>query len=241
MEHEIVQDLLPLYHDGVCSEASRAAVEEHLRTCEFCRKALEDMDTPLPRAEKSAADDAAAVRRISQEWRKGWWKAWIKGAVIAVLLCAVLLSGWYLLTGVYFIPVELDQIEITELSRMRDGRVVFHMRIKDDKDLQRVAYEYDDDAGELHIVPLRSIWTGGQKTDAGLWDDDYCTELSEHNMWVKKYGEGRETTKIYLGRGEEAILLWEEGMDLPTASAVQEAKWGHEPGSAEYWARRENR
>ena len=24
MEHEIVMDLLPLYHDGVCSEASRA-------------------------------------------------------------------------------------------------------------------------------------------------------------------------------------------------------------------------
>ena len=33
MEHEIVWDLLPLYHDGVCSEKSRAAVEEHLTAC----------------------------------------------------------------------------------------------------------------------------------------------------------------------------------------------------------------
>ena len=36
----IIQDLLPLYHDGVCSDKSRAAVEEHLQTCEACRAAL---------------------------------------------------------------------------------------------------------------------------------------------------------------------------------------------------------
>ena len=30
LDHDIVQDLLPLYHDGVCSDKSRAAVEEHL-------------------------------------------------------------------------------------------------------------------------------------------------------------------------------------------------------------------
>ncbi|MFR6042399.1 MAG: sigma-70 family RNA polymerase sigma factor [Dysosmobacter welbionis] len=33
LDHDIVQDLLPLYHDGVCSDKSRAAVEEHLQTC----------------------------------------------------------------------------------------------------------------------------------------------------------------------------------------------------------------
>ena len=39
LDHDIVQDLLPLYHDGVCSDKSRAAVEEHLQTCQDCRKA----------------------------------------------------------------------------------------------------------------------------------------------------------------------------------------------------------
>ena len=61
LDHDIVQDLLPLYHDGVCSEKSRAAVEEHLKACETCRAALAAMDAPLPGAEKEAADDAAAV------------------------------------------------------------------------------------------------------------------------------------------------------------------------------------
>ena len=51
MEHDIILDLLPLYHDGVCSDTSRAAVEEHLNTCEVCRTALAEMDAPLPAAE----------------------------------------------------------------------------------------------------------------------------------------------------------------------------------------------
>ena len=34
---EIIKDLLPLYHDGVCSNESRQMVEEHLSECEKCR------------------------------------------------------------------------------------------------------------------------------------------------------------------------------------------------------------
>ena len=40
---EIVGDLLPLYVDGVCSEASRDLVREHLDTCPGCRTLYEQM------------------------------------------------------------------------------------------------------------------------------------------------------------------------------------------------------
>lgn len=35
---EVIQDLLPLYQDGVCSGSSRNAVEEHLKTCGSCQE-----------------------------------------------------------------------------------------------------------------------------------------------------------------------------------------------------------
>ena len=35
---EIIQDLIPSYVDGVCSEATRECVEEHMESCEGCRK-----------------------------------------------------------------------------------------------------------------------------------------------------------------------------------------------------------
>lgn len=39
----MIQDLLPLYQDDVCSDASRTAVEQHLTECEVCRTALEKL------------------------------------------------------------------------------------------------------------------------------------------------------------------------------------------------------
>jgi len=38
---DVITDLLPLYHDGVCSEASSSMIEEHLAECETCRSLLE--------------------------------------------------------------------------------------------------------------------------------------------------------------------------------------------------------
>jgi predicted anti-sigma-YlaC factor YlaD len=38
---DVVRDLLPLYHDGVCNASSVRFVEEHLAECEQCREMLE--------------------------------------------------------------------------------------------------------------------------------------------------------------------------------------------------------
>lgn len=38
MECDIIQDLIPSYVDGICSDATRECVEEHMENCEECRK-----------------------------------------------------------------------------------------------------------------------------------------------------------------------------------------------------------
>ena len=37
----VIQDLLPLYIDGVCSEESRKVIDEHLAGCAACRQLLD--------------------------------------------------------------------------------------------------------------------------------------------------------------------------------------------------------
>ena len=41
----IIRDLLPLYHDDVCSTETRNAVEKHCAGCADCRKILNDLDS----------------------------------------------------------------------------------------------------------------------------------------------------------------------------------------------------
>ncbi|MDE7476884.1 MAG: zf-HC2 domain-containing protein [Lachnospiraceae bacterium] len=40
---DIIQDLLPLYQDKICSDKSRAIVEEHISECAVCRKIANQM------------------------------------------------------------------------------------------------------------------------------------------------------------------------------------------------------
>ena len=40
---KVIEDLLPLYSDSVCSDESRKLVEEHLQECENCRTLLNNL------------------------------------------------------------------------------------------------------------------------------------------------------------------------------------------------------
>lgn len=45
---EVIQDLIPLYVDGVCSAKSKLYIEEHLKSCETCRNYLSEMKGEIP-------------------------------------------------------------------------------------------------------------------------------------------------------------------------------------------------
>ena len=236
LDHEIVQDLLPLYHDGVCSERSRAAVEEHLKTCEACQAALAAMDAPLPEAEKAAADDAAAVKKISREWERGKWKARMKGAAIAAVVCLLLFGAWMAATELFVFPVDSEKIEITNMRQLSDGRILYHFYIDDELNLRTLGFDYAEVDGEGHMycVPKRALYTEKRRMPS-LADSEQEVDLEVCAAWARTRGVDAELTHIWIGQGEDAILLWEKGMDLPAASAADEAQWGFIESSAAYW------
>lgn len=59
---EMIRDLMPLYIDGVCGEATIRAVEKHLAECQACREYYESM--------KATVSVAKIVNRNSDETRK---------------------------------------------------------------------------------------------------------------------------------------------------------------------------
>ncbi|MBQ6807107.1 MAG: zf-HC2 domain-containing protein, partial [Lachnospiraceae bacterium] len=40
----VIQDLLPLYHDDVCSKESRELVKKHLENCDICRRMEKELE-----------------------------------------------------------------------------------------------------------------------------------------------------------------------------------------------------
>lgn len=87
---DVVKDLLPLYHDKICSGDSRELVEEHLETCPACRAELSRYDEPL--TDKNV-DEARLIADTARVWKKNRAAAFFKGALLvsfgACLACGV--------------------------------------------------------------------------------------------------------------------------------------------------------
>lgn len=84
---EVIKDLLPLYHDHVCCEDSRILVEEHLKTCESCRKELNIMDTEL-KIEHNI-EDVKTMKKISKRWKQDKISSFLIGIMFLSVLSAI--------------------------------------------------------------------------------------------------------------------------------------------------------
>lgn len=220
LDHDIVQDLLPLYHDGVCSEKSRAAVEEHLKTCETCRAALAAMDAPLPGAEKEAADDAAAVKKISGEWKKGKRRARIIGVIAAVVVCAAVAVGVWALTTWTCIPMDGEDYTL-DVYRLESGGVGVHWDFREGRETW-YSLTFQEEADGLHYYLERPVL----RVELFNFDNKYYNRDGDA-MFASWSDDALETGAIYFGLGEDSVLLWKEGeeVDLPAATAAQEEMW----------------
>lgn len=101
---DMIRDLLPLFCDGVCSEASAEAVREHLAACADCRAIHEQLisgaSVTLPAADDDEAEmkKAAALRKMR--------RIVITRRILMVLLALVLAAGIWLWNdhGEMFMP-----------------------------------------------------------------------------------------------------------------------------------------
>ena len=84
---ELIQDLLPLYGEDLCSSASRRAVEAHLLGCECCRRLAAPLSIE-PLEDSPAAD--MAVKRSMRKVRRRW----LAFLLAAALLFPLLLMGF---------------------------------------------------------------------------------------------------------------------------------------------------
>lgn len=110
---KVIQDLLPLYVDGVCSPDTAALVEEHLKDCKACQEAYHALkeapapspahDTTLPKKETKIVEGFKQVRRTLR-------KKWVKIAALAVAATLVVTIGLAFFANTYRIVSPAEEI-----------------------------------------------------------------------------------------------------------------------------------
>ena len=66
---KVIEDMLPMYYDGVCSDESATLVEEHLKECPQCSRVLADLHSGINIPE-NPVDDLKPLEGIQMKWKK---------------------------------------------------------------------------------------------------------------------------------------------------------------------------
>lgn len=221
---EIVQDLLPLYHDGVCSPESTASVEEHLRSCESCKQILQNICTEIeiPKLETAKAEPLLSIQL---HWNRQKRKILLKSLGAGILAFILFVSCWWSLTQWCIVPLKGSDYTILNQCQLSDGCIF-------------VEYTWDYGNCALNVT--------GSNTDEGI---EYQTRLRpvlgrkdeavgyaylpknglyffpEEQKMLNSQGDLILVQEIYLGTPKDSILLWQRGMELPAADKAAEESY----------------
>lgn len=227
---EVIADLLPLYSDGACSEQSAALVEEHICSCEKCKKALADMSEPYETKNKPDEEQmlAKSIFKIQKKLNR---KIIFRSTAIALALFCAFFSVWSVfevLTKLNIVSVGAEDFEISNLICVEEGKVLsFSFEALDGKGIN--IFDTEMEGNVLYVIPKRNFIEkdGGQSiSDA---ERLYLNIMSESNDEIVRYFDistqltdrAGEIEKIYIGSKSDNILLWEEGMDIPSATQAE--------------------
>jgi len=209
---EMIRDLLPLYHDGVCSEVSKTVVQEHLNSCEGCAETLKkmDMDIQMPNLN---VDEAKPLKIIKKQWKK---KSWLKGILIGLTVFILVFSLWFELTQSCCVQLTAQEYTAGNVCRLSNGMyyLEFHYpytALSDCADIHR------SDDGSIHFIQYRARLA--KKLDPDRYSTKHFLIDPNNNILYTDTGNQVALTAFYLGcpdRGE-AVLLWSTNMDVPPA------------------------
>lgn len=110
-ECDIAMDLMPLYVDDLLSENSKTFVENHINTCESCRKYYEKLSSEIkiPVSRESRISDLKPIEYLKENLSKKILKK-VLGTVLVLGICV----GSYLFAKLYKLPVDPQMIEFYE-------------------------------------------------------------------------------------------------------------------------------
>lgn len=179
----IISDLLPLYVEGLASEDSRKAVEEHIATCSDCRKNLEAMR----KQENSITIEDIPLRKVKAALEKQRFKAI---ALTAVLVLALAVSVIAYLTTPEYLPYSENMFSFSEKD---DGTII--VTVNEAISGYYVDEYFDSDSTSTYTYNI-SVWKYqfGKKS---VGQSIVLKPVNTNNVAVFYHTDGAEDTFVY--------------------------------------------
>ncbi|MFL0374724.1 zf-HC2 domain-containing protein [Paenibacillus amylolyticus] len=220
LQCDVVRDLLPLYYDNVCSTATKREIEAHIATCSDCKMMLEKLKDQeylsIEIIEKNKLE-GNELKSIAGFWNQSKTRAFDKALLVAASVFSLLILVYLGLTQWNIVNVPTEVIRITDISQLRDGKIVYQVKMTDGFNVNQINYKVNSD-GDVYMVPVRPLIKSKQYYHIGLANMYDFVDLDQI-----KANQGVGIRAVYYGSREKPILIWKKGTELPIASDTVEA------------------
>ena len=216
---KVIEDMLPMYYDKVCSEESAALVEEHLRSCPRCAQMLADLGAEIEIPEQKV-DDVKPLRKIQKSYKK------MKLVGLIALLCALILVPCAFLMGTQKEPpVEYSQEEAIAyanefmacLEAKDYAKAYTYWNLEEEKrSLLEGNILAEEDLANFEADGLKKFCEGGEKLESLGGITDVQLKISDAS-YTNRYGTDEyfiSYTFRFNGKEEGfGISLTKDGID----------------------------
>ena len=166
---EIVEDLLPLYVDDICSEESRNLVEEHIEHCDECKKQLEYMKENIVIPQNV---DTKILKKIK---RRNRMEKIIIAVVCSIALCFIM----NLVVLALIAPTQNmnDQLKgLISVEEDSSGQL-WLVRKGYATDIERIVSDYYREDGTVIVDSKKKIYNSGNG------EENMVAKLQCYNSW----------------------------------------------------------
>ncbi len=199
-ECNIVNDLLPLYTEGLASEDSVEFIKKHIKDCEKCKKKLAEMEK-----ENNSSPNIAdiPIKKVKDQMRRKKTRL-----ILCSVLCvtAALVSFFAYLTAPKYIPYDAGLIDVSE----RDGylAIVFENPVT----AYRCTESLNPDTGEK--IYYIEAWSSVLDTIINVSPPSFVLDLSKNGECSVYYSQnnGNDDALIF---STSKIAPFEVGYALP--------------------------
>ena len=185
---KIVEDMLPIYYDGVCSEESAMLIEEHLKNCTQCSRLLTDLHTEIEISEKPV-DDLKPLVRIQKKWKKSK-RVYLRTGICVTL--AVLVLVMTVFSGIWYFSLGKYWYQLTEVMDPIDKED--HIATSSDYVAEQNGYRFDV---SLPVILSNSGFVRVMD-DEGLVLFFYPETGGSYSFWFYITDEDNEAYSVYL-------------------------------------------
>ena len=223
---EVVQDLLPSYVDGLTSDVSNQAVEQHMKTCESCRKLYSEMREPMNGEDVSEINDGqkADSKKSSEiDYLKKIRKK-NRMRILAAVLIVVIAVGVGLWSKVYVVGQEVEQAEFVQANvAVEDHKVsVQGLLLDTTKGISDVAFQEKDGIVTVSLRETRksSFHTNEFQADYQSAEDVKQVDLENRILWDDGVSIDGTVSDLYQSRNPYVGDTSADGRSVQAARAV---------------------